>query len=70
MYFTARASILREKLFDFLCIQIVPTEYRYLKGETMNTNQFSVTEYFTPLKNYDRSWPGWFVQKNQVYLFT
>lgn len=39
-------------------LKIVPTEYRYLKGDTMNTNQFSVTEYFTPLKNYDRNWPA------------
>lgn len=39
-------------------LKIVPTEYRYLNGETMKTNQFSVTEYFTPLKNSERSWPA------------
>lgn len=45
----------------FLCIimQIVPTEYRYISKEVLPTNQFSVTEYFSPMNEFDRSWPGW-----------
>lgn len=39
-------------------LKIVPTEYRYLRGGSMKTNQFSVTEYFTELKNYERNWPA------------
>lgn len=39
-------------------LKIVPTEYIYLGGGTMKTNQFSTTEYFTALKNYDHSWPA------------
>lgn len=39
-------------------LKIVPTEYQYLRGDTMKTNQFSVNEYFTPLKNYDHNWPA------------
>ncbi|KAH7433939.1 hypothetical protein KP509_07G093800 [Ceratopteris richardii] len=39
-------------------LKIVPTEYKYLKGEAMKTNQFSVTEYFTPLKGHEHNWPA------------
>ncbi|XP_062009193.1 uncharacterized protein LOC133725830 isoform X1 [Rosa rugosa] len=39
-------------------IKIVPTEYRYLSKEVLPTNQFSVTEYYSPMKEYDRSWPA------------
>lgn len=42
-------------------MQIVPTEYRYLSKEVLPTNQFSVTEYFSPMKEFDRTWPGWFM---------
>ncbi|XP_048327410.2 uncharacterized protein LOC107416787 isoform X2 [Ziziphus jujuba] len=39
-------------------IKIVPTEYRYISKEVLPTNQFSVTEYYSPLKDFDRSWPA------------
>ncbi|KAG6501363.1 hypothetical protein ZIOFF_041242 [Zingiber officinale] len=39
-------------------IKIVPTEYRYLSKEVLPTNQFSVTEYFVPMRDFDRSWLG------------
>lgn len=39
-------------------IKIVPTEYRYLSKTVLPTNQFSVTEYFVPMKEVDRSWPA------------
>ncbi|OAY83706.1 Endoplasmic reticulum-Golgi intermediate compartment protein 3, partial [Ananas comosus] len=39
-------------------IKIVPTEYRYLSKEVLPTNQFSVTEYFLPIRETDRSWPA------------
>ncbi|GMQ02565.1 hypothetical protein CsSME_00048727 [Camellia sinensis var. sinensis] len=39
-------------------IKIVPTEYRYLSKEVLPTNQFSVTEYYSPMKEYDRTWPA------------
>ncbi|CAN0879735.1 Endoplasmic reticulum-Golgi intermediate compartment protein 3 [Linum grandiflorum] len=39
-------------------IKIVPTEYRYISKEVVPTNQFSVTEYFSLIKDFDRSWPG------------
>ncbi|KAF3445142.1 hypothetical protein FNV43_RR14835 [Rhamnella rubrinervis] len=39
-------------------IKIVPTEYRYISKEVLPTNQFSVTEYFSPMKDFDRSWPA------------
>jgi len=38
--------------------QIVPTEYRYLSKDVLSTNQYSVTEYFTPMTEFDRTWPG------------
>ncbi|CAL5428463.1 unnamed protein product [Camellia sinensis] len=34
---------------------IVPTEYRYLSKEVLPTNQFSVTEYYSPMNEYDRT---------------
>ena len=40
--------------------QVVPTEYRYISKEVLPTNQFSVTEYFSPMNEFDRTWPGWF----------
>jgi len=41
-------------------MQIVPTEYRYISKEVLPTNQFSVTEYFSPITSqFDRTWPGW-----------
>ncbi|ONK65203.1 uncharacterized protein A4U43_C07F34740 [Asparagus officinalis] len=39
-------------------VNIVPTEYRYLSKDVLPTNQFSVTEYFVPLRETDRSWPA------------
>lgn len=39
-------------------IKVVPTEYRYLSKEVLPTNQFSVTEYFSPINEFDRSWPA------------
>ncbi|MFQ6664514.1 hypothetical protein Gotur_031599 [Gossypium turneri] len=42
----------------FTTLQIVPTEYRYIWKEVLPTNQFSVSEYFSPMKEYDRSWPA------------
>ncbi|XP_076891038.1 uncharacterized protein LOC143542306 [Bidens hawaiensis] len=39
-------------------IKIVPTEYKYLSKEVLPTNQFSVTEYFSPMNEYDRTWPA------------
>ncbi|XP_008794432.2 endoplasmic reticulum-Golgi intermediate compartment protein 3 [Phoenix dactylifera] len=39
-------------------IKIVPTEYRYLSKAVLPTNQFSVTEYFIPLREIERSWPA------------
>ncbi|KAK1393408.1 Endoplasmic reticulum vesicle transporter, C-terminal [Heracleum sosnowskyi] len=39
-------------------IKIVPTEYKYISKEVLPTNQFSVTEYFSPMKDFDRTWPA------------
>ncbi|KAK3227343.1 hypothetical protein Dsin_007205 [Dipteronia sinensis] len=39
-------------------IKIVPTEYRYISKEVLPTNQFSVTEYFSPINEFDRTWPA------------
>ncbi|KAI7732290.1 hypothetical protein M8C21_028003, partial [Ambrosia artemisiifolia] len=36
---------------------IVPTEYKYISKEVLPTNQFSVTEYFSPMNEHDRRWP-------------
>lgn len=50
-----------ERVGDVLLVfggQIVPTQYHFLNGEIMPTNQFSVTEYFQGAKAYDRSYPG------------
>ncbi|THF93956.1 hypothetical protein TEA_002025 [Camellia sinensis var. sinensis] len=41
-----------------LNIFIVPIEYRYLSKEVLPTNQFSVTEYYSPTNEYDRTWPA------------
>ncbi|XP_048629979.1 endoplasmic reticulum-Golgi intermediate compartment protein 3-like [Brassica napus] len=39
-------------------IKIVPTEYRYLSKDILTTNQYSVTEYYTPMNEFDRTWPA------------
>ncbi|XP_057773335.1 uncharacterized protein LOC130992634 isoform X1 [Salvia miltiorrhiza] len=39
-------------------IKIVPTEYKYISKEVLPTNQFSVTEYFSPINEHDRAWPA------------
>ncbi|KAK4782750.1 hypothetical protein SAY86_007124 [Trapa natans] len=39
-------------------IKIVPTEYRYIWKEVLPTNQFSVTEYFSPMTEFQRTWPA------------
>ncbi|XP_012460557.1 uncharacterized protein LOC105780651 isoform X4 [Gossypium raimondii] len=39
-------------------IKIVPTEYRYISKEVLPTNQFSVSEYFSPMNEFDRTWPA------------
>ncbi|VVA98771.1 unnamed protein product [Arabis nemorensis] len=39
-------------------IKIVPTEYRYLSKDVLSTNQYSVTEYYTPMNEFDRTWPA------------
>ncbi|KAL6329042.1 hypothetical protein AAG906_007332 [Vitis piasezkii] len=39
-------------------IKIVPTEYRYISKEVLPTNQFSVMEYFSPMNEFDRTWPA------------
>lgn len=39
-------------------IKVVPTEYKYISKEVLPTNQFSVTEYFSPMNDYDRTWPA------------
>ncbi|GAB4850709.1 hypothetical protein Ancab_030009 [Ancistrocladus abbreviatus] len=39
-------------------IKVVPTEYRYISKEVLPTNQFSVTEYFSPMTEFDRTWPA------------
>lgn len=52
-------------------IQIVPTEYRYLSKAALPTNQFSVTEYFIPLREVERSWPGWYSNSHveTIYIY-
>ncbi|KAL5731624.1 hypothetical protein ACHQM5_004333 [Ranunculus cassubicifolius] len=39
-------------------IKIVPTEYKYISKDVLPTNQFSVTEYFVPMTEFDRTWPA------------
>ncbi|KAI4305527.1 hypothetical protein L6164_028891 [Bauhinia variegata] len=39
-------------------IKVVPTEYRYISKEVLPTNQFSVTEYFSPMTDSARTWPA------------
>lgn len=51
------ARILRDTSGTFkYYIKVVPTEYRYLSKEVLPTNQFSVTEYYSPTN--DRTWPA------------
>lgn len=47
--------------------QIVPTEYRYLSKDVLSTNQYSVTEYYTPMNEFDRTWPG-LVKTNFMHM--
>lgn len=55
------SRILREESGTFkYFIKIVPTEYRFLRGLVMPTNQFSATEYFMSSNVYDRNWPAVF----------
>lgn len=49
-------------------MQVVPTEYRYLSKEVLPTNQFSVNEYFVPMKPNDKSWPGTISSRIKVPL--
>ncbi|KAL0366343.1 UNVERIFIED_CONTAM: Endoplasmic reticulum-Golgi intermediate compartment protein 3 [Sesamum radiatum] len=42
----------------FVAQMIVPTEYKYISKEVLPTNQFSVTEYFSPISEFDRAWPA------------
>lgn len=49
-------------------VQVVPTEYNYLSKEVLPTNQFSVTEYFSPMHEFERTWPGT-IFLMFVYLF-
>ncbi|XP_020213302.1 LOW QUALITY PROTEIN: endoplasmic reticulum-Golgi intermediate compartment protein 3 [Cajanus cajan] len=39
-------------------IKVVPTEYRYISKEVLPTNQFSVSEYYSPINQFDRTWPA------------
>eukprot|EP00245_Coleochaete_scutata_P010511 TRINITY_DN3696_c0_g3_i1.p1 TRINITY_DN3696_c0_g3~~TRINITY_DN3696_c0_g3_i1.p1 ORF type:complete len:351 (+),score=56.23 TRINITY_DN3696_c0_g3_i1:119-1171(+) len=39
-------------------LKVVPTTYRHLNGEVIPTNQFSVTEYFTPSRPHDNTLPA------------
>ena len=50
-------------------IKIVPTIYSSLNGRLLNTNQFSVTEYFKPLQNDGHGLPGMFSILFFVYFF-
>ena len=50
-------------------MQVVPTEYRYIWKEVLPTNQFSVTEYFSPMSQNERSWPGWIYVRSWVVHF-
>lgn len=52
------SNVLHLKILCVNIMQIVPTEYRYLSKEVLPTNQFSVTEYYVPIRVTDRSWPG------------
>ena len=38
--------------------QVVPTEYRHLSGAIIVTNQYSVTEYFSPGGSFSSGLPG------------
>nr|GEV98871.1 endoplasmic reticulum-Golgi intermediate compartment protein 3 isoform X1 [Tanacetum cinerariifolium] len=35
---------------------IVPIEYKHLSKEVLPISQFSVTKYFSPMKEHDRTW--------------
>ncbi|CAN6287789.1 unnamed protein product [Urochloa humidicola] len=52
-------------------MQVVPTEYRYLSKKVLPTNQFSVTEYFLPIRPTDRAWPAvYFLYDLSPIMFT
>ncbi|KAK4344201.1 hypothetical protein RND71_037295 [Anisodus tanguticus] len=42
----------------FVAQMVVPTEYRYISKEVLPSNQFSVTEYFSPIHEFEQTWPG------------
>lgn len=42
-------------------VKVVPTIYEYVDGSTTKTNQFSVTEHFKPVNEFDSGIPGVFV---------
>lgn len=39
-------------MYDYY-VKVVPTKYEFLDGEALSTNQYSVTESFTPLDGED-----------------
>eukprot|EP00850_Spirogloea_muscicola_P018367 SM000167S02980 [mRNA] locus=s167:272820:275057:- [translate_table: standard] len=39
-------------------LKVVPTQYRSLSGTSIDTNQYSVTEYFSPQKKHDSTLPA------------
>ncbi|KAL9677503.1 hypothetical protein QQ045_005735 [Rhodiola kirilowii] len=39
-------------------IKVVPTEYRYSSKDVLPTNQYSVTEYFSPINELGTMWPA------------
>ncbi|KAF8703528.1 hypothetical protein HU200_032339 [Digitaria exilis] len=59
--FVIRHFVIAHGMFSSVCpidMQVVPTEYRYLSKKVLPTNQFSVTEYFLPIRPTERAWPG------------
>uniref|UniRef100_A0A804MQG8 Endoplasmic reticulum vesicle transporter C-terminal domain-containing protein n=1 Tax=Zea mays TaxID=4577 RepID=A0A804MQG8_MAIZE len=39
-------------------LKVVPTEYKYLSKKILPTNQYSVMEYFLPIRPTERAWPA------------
>ena len=39
-------------------LKVVPTTYEFLDGRTVTSDQFSVTEYFRPLRKHSRATPS------------
>ncbi|EOX93792.1 Uncharacterized protein TCM_002720 [Theobroma cacao] len=52
----------------FIVLLIVPTEYRYISQEVLPTNQFYVSEYFSLMHEFDKTWPSWLKVTLQTYL--